>query len=240
MMRMYKQGLRDNVKAELMRSGVQIDTLDTLINESIRLDNELREFAIKMRAERPFHVPKGKTTVTPNTGRYRGRYEPRMPGGYHYNRRDCMHIDNMNKGSFKPKEFFRGTNDKKGTRSCYNCGKPGHLARDCRTKKNMVTQQLNALTRETGIEEEREITSNDIEELNLDDQPSDPVPARTQTPHPGNKVPTAWVDESNKEIRTHDPYATDGTRTVKFSRLRHQIAQSMTTIARIKLMQNKP
>jgi hypothetical protein len=61
---MFKQGLKDNVKAESMRSGAQIDTLDTLINESICLENELHELAIETRAERAFHVPEGRTTVT--------------------------------------------------------------------------------------------------------------------------------------------------------------------------------
>jgi hypothetical protein len=54
-----------------------------------------------------------------------------------------MHLDNLNKG----KDDWKNKDHKKGpeTRSCYNCGKPGHLSRDCRSK-NKVTRQLNVLT----------------------------------------------------------------------------------------------
>jgi hypothetical protein len=49
-MRMYKQGLKDKVRIELMRSRTMINTLDQLIEESIRLDNELYEFELESKA----------------------------------------------------------------------------------------------------------------------------------------------------------------------------------------------
>jgi cell division protein FtsL len=46
-MRMFKQGLKIEVCAELMRSRSLISTLKTLINKSIRLDNELFRLALE-------------------------------------------------------------------------------------------------------------------------------------------------------------------------------------------------
>jgi hypothetical protein len=64
---MYRQGLKDTVKAELMRSGAQIDTLHTLIEESIRIDNALYELYLESRPVR--------TLATANTSkpRHHGR-----------------------------------------------------------------------------------------------------------------------------------------------------------------------
>jgi hypothetical protein len=45
-MRMYKQGLKPRVWEELMRTSGQTDTLTTLVEELIRLDNELYELAL--------------------------------------------------------------------------------------------------------------------------------------------------------------------------------------------------
>jgi hypothetical protein len=52
-----------------------------------------------------------------------------------------MHLDNIQgKKDYKPKK-----DDVLETRKCYNCGKTGYLARNCRSK-NKVTRQLNMLT----------------------------------------------------------------------------------------------
>jgi hypothetical protein len=55
-----------------------------------------------------------------------------------------MHLDNLNKGSGKPK-FPHDKNGKKKF-SCYACGKEGHMARDCRSQ-GKVTRQLNVIRR---------------------------------------------------------------------------------------------
>jgi hypothetical protein len=46
-MRIFKQGLKINVRAELMRSREYISTLKTLINKLIYLDNKLFRLALK-------------------------------------------------------------------------------------------------------------------------------------------------------------------------------------------------
>jgi hypothetical protein len=44
---MYKQGLKLEVRRELIRSGASITTLEELINEAIRLDNDLFELKLE-------------------------------------------------------------------------------------------------------------------------------------------------------------------------------------------------
>jgi hypothetical protein len=44
---MFKQGLKIGVRAELMRSGGVVNNLNDLINEAIRLDNELFRLALE-------------------------------------------------------------------------------------------------------------------------------------------------------------------------------------------------
>jgi len=151
LMRMYRQGLKPTVRRELMRSGTRLDTLEDLMNESIRLDNELYELALEERLfnqgtrapvvtnTRPRHQPRRSY---PNQGRQRS-YQPRVPGAYATNGYEPMHLDNINKGPGKPK--FQHDKSKKIT--CYACGKEGHMARDCRSK-NKVTRQLNVLRKD--------------------------------------------------------------------------------------------
>jgi hypothetical protein len=44
---MYKQGLKPTIRIELIRSGVSITTLETLVNEAIRINNNLYELKLK-------------------------------------------------------------------------------------------------------------------------------------------------------------------------------------------------
>jgi hypothetical protein len=44
---MYKQGLKPTVRIELIRSGTVIKTLEDLINEAIRIDNNLYELKLE-------------------------------------------------------------------------------------------------------------------------------------------------------------------------------------------------
>jgi hypothetical protein len=44
---MFKQGLKERVRTELMRSGANIVTLDDLIEEATRIDNDLYELELE-------------------------------------------------------------------------------------------------------------------------------------------------------------------------------------------------
>jgi len=152
LMRMYKQGLKPQVRQELMRSGGEVTTLQELKNEAIRIDNELyglkleeRLFAQGIRAPgnangnaRVYSKPRRSY---PNQGRQRS-YAPRIPGSYATNGYEPMHLDNLNKGPGRPK--FHDKKQKKKDFNCYACGKPGHMARECKNQGKVV-RQLNVL-----------------------------------------------------------------------------------------------
>jgi hypothetical protein len=153
LMRMYKQGLKPALLAELMRSGQAINDLEDLTNEAIRLDNELFELKLAEQSyrkgtgrthEESFRPKKSNGRYQPNHGRQRNTYQPRLPGVYRSNGPERMHLSNINtKPNNSKKEWKK--NDGPETRSCYNCGKPGHLARNCRSK-NKVVRQINMIT----------------------------------------------------------------------------------------------
>ena len=134
----YRRGLKDSVKKELMRYGGKVDSFNDLINASIELDNKLYELSKELRNE---SRPGNKTTrtsskkTTKTWKRYVKPIATRTTARTDWHDPDAMEIDNLQKDKKHKKEQDR---------RCYNCGKVGHIARNCRSK-NKVTRQLNML-----------------------------------------------------------------------------------------------
>ena len=125
LMAMYRKGLKENVKDELMRSGASHNTLEELIEDAIEKDDMLYERAMERR-----HLKGGRVSALPG----------RSGGG---NRGDPMEIDNIQKGRSKKKGGGKGKGSK-GLK-CWTCEKLGHMSRNCKSKNKVQRKQLNMM-----------------------------------------------------------------------------------------------
>ena len=134
---MFCHGLKDNVKDKLTFDGAEVTTLDELISCAIDIDNRLFERMMEKHhdgggSHPRWHVRSHKrmTNNRPATDPY----------GYAPMELDALH---------STKQRGKGPANKAGKRgkalTCYACGKPGHMVRDCRSKNKVHRQQLNTL-----------------------------------------------------------------------------------------------
>lgn len=130
-MTMFRRGLKENVKDELMRNGGIISTLDILIRTAIDIDDKLYERAMEKKYS----------------------FNPRGSYGFHGGiKGDNRSFDPMDLSATQrrrkpgPKKQMNKKVKGKGL-ICYACGKEGHMARDCRSKGKVPRTQFNHVSR---------------------------------------------------------------------------------------------
>ncbi|CAD0052049.1 unnamed protein product [Aureobasidium pullulans] len=136
LMTMYRRGLKENVKDELMRAGMKIEDLDDLIRATIEIDDNLYE---RKSGYVPYRNSKGRNNFG-NRNQYQDPYGPQP-----------MELDVTEGRRSNGRKQFKG----KSSMTCYGCGKKGHMARDCHSKNKVPRRQFNMMQRRSYVEPER-------------------------------------------------------------------------------------
>jgi hypothetical protein len=123
----YYRGLKDSVKDELIKED-KSDTLKEMIDDAVKIDNRLYERALEKRGfYDPGHRQKQSTKKS---------YWPQP-----------MELDTAHRGELTPQEKQKRQQE----RLCFSCGKPGHMARNCKSRRTQNRHgrrgELNATTR---------------------------------------------------------------------------------------------
>ncbi|CAA77890.1 putative gag homologue [Cladosporium fulvum T-1 virus] len=160
---MYRRGLKEHVKDELMRDGRKIDGLGDLVQVTIDLDDKLYERAMERRYDSKVSGKAGYTPGYDNRNRgFNDNYN--KPKDKPYYGPQPMELDVTEKGrKIRNSKGNRRPPSSRETRTCYGCGKPGHIARDCRGKNMVRREQFNMMQRRTSKSESSVESLGDID-----------------------------------------------------------------------------
>jgi hypothetical protein len=190
----YYNGLKDEVKDEVSK----ILTPPTKLNEYIQLAVQIDEALYSRRQEKK---GKGRSNNQSNQGKKRQEQNSNTSWGTHAG---LIEIGNLEQGKNKEKKPRRNTRNN----GCFNCGKKGYFARDCRAPKKDDKRK----PKEVG-------TMGDAKEVGIMEKPETghrgkDCPARTDTSHGTHAGPMTtkkttehntlpWVKCFNNDCTTH-------------------------------------
>jgi hypothetical protein len=203
----FYMGLKHEVKAEMKPAPPE--KYKALVDQAIKLDNRLYE----LRMERKGQYGGGRYTG--------GGYKPTNQRTW-----DPMDLDAMEHGRpsrpFNKPRFQRGSNGNKERERrqkdnlCYNCGKPGHRARECKTTAHGLHMMSDDIT---GSEETKADTSEKTQMVTADQskgwdfeamKKKWPIDWTTTTKHPETaQRDTPEGTESENEDWEHVTVASD-------------------------------
>jgi hypothetical protein len=159
---MYRRGLKEEVKDELMRYSARTDSLNLLIQASIEIDDRLYERRMEKKYDgKGRYDPEFRNNNRPNIGKFRPRGQFNR---YDNNRRQepyygaqPMELDNTQRsarpGGGRGKPGRKPMGGKKNFK-CYACDKEGHIAKNCPSKNMVSRREFNFIARTSDADKE--------------------------------------------------------------------------------------